>query len=80
VVVVLHISYALAKRGWCVRTLIEAIGIAVVGLPVVVGIAISGARQFYGPLGPLPGPALAGSVVEEAVQDWSPVDAIKAAS
>jgi hypothetical protein len=60
-----------------VRTVIKAIGVAVVGLLVVVGIAILGARWFYGPLGPFPGPELSGSVVEEAVDDWSLVDAIK---
>jgi len=67
----------LARRGSSVRKIIKAIGVAVVGLLVVVGMAILGARWFYGPLGPFPGPELAGSVVEEPVDDWSPVDAIK---
>ena len=59
------------------RKTVKAIGIAVVGLLVIVGITILGARWIYGPLGPFPGPELAGSVVEEPVEDWSPVDAIK---
>lgn len=58
-------------------TIIKAIGIVVVCVLVVFGITISGARWFFGPLGPFPGPELAGPVVEEAVEDWSPVDAVK---
>jgi hypothetical protein len=67
----------LAGRGSEVNTLIKTIGIALVGLLVVGGTVVLGARWLYGPLGPIPGPELAGSVVTEPVDDWSFVDAIK---
>lgn len=57
--------------------LLKAIGIAIVCLLVIGGAVILGARWIYGPLGPLPGPALAGPVVEEPVEDWSFIDAVK---
>jgi hypothetical protein len=60
-----------------VKKLLKAIGIAVVGLLVVGGAVILGARWIYGPLGPIPGPKLSGSVVEEPVEDWSSIDAVK---
>ena len=59
------------------KTILKAMGIAVVGLLAVAGAVILGARWVYGPLGPIPGPELAGSLVEEPVEDWSSVDAVK---
>lgn len=59
------------------KTLFKAVGIAVVGLLVIGGAVILGARWLYGPLGPIPGPELSGSVIEEPVEDWSFLDAIK---
>ena len=59
------------------KKLLKAIGIAVVSLLVVGGAVILGARWIYGPLGPIPGPKLTGSVVEEPVEDWSSIDAVK---
>ena len=59
------------------RRILKAMGIAVVGLLAVGGAVILGARWVYGPLGPIPGPELAGSLVEEPVEDWSSVDAVK---
>lgn len=59
------------------RTVVKAIGIGLVGLLVVGGIVALGARYLYGPLGPIPGPELSGSVIEEPVGDWSPIDAVK---
>jgi hypothetical protein len=60
-----------------VKTLLKAIGISVGALLAVGGAVILGALWFYGPLGPVPGPELAGSVVDEPVEDWSFVDAVK---
>jgi hypothetical protein len=57
--------------------LLKAIGIAIVCLLVIGGAVILGARWIYGPLGPFPGPALAGNVVEEPVEDWSFIDAVE---
>lgn len=59
------------------RAVVKVVGIVVVGLLVVGGIVILGARWFFGPLGPIPGPGLPGSVIHEPVGDWSFVDAIK---
>jgi hypothetical protein len=59
------------------RKVLKAMGVAVVGLLAVGGAVILGARWVYGPLGPLPGPELAGSLVEEPGEDWSSVDAVK---
>jgi hypothetical protein len=59
------------------RKLLKAIGIGIVSLLVIGGAVILGARWIYGPLGPFPGPELAGAVVEEPVEDWSFVDAVK---
>ena len=47
------------------KKLLKAIGIAVVSLVVVLGAVILGARWIYGPLGPIPGPKLTGTVVED---------------
>ena len=58
------------------RTAMKAIGIGVVGLLAVGGLIALGAVWFYGPLGPIPGPALSGTVVEGPVGDWSPIDAV----
>jgi len=60
-----------------VKTVFKAVGIAVIGLLVIGGAVILGARWIYGPLGPIPGPELSGSVIEEPVEDWSFIDAIK---
>jgi hypothetical protein len=60
-----------------VKKLLKGIGIVVVSLLVVVGAVILGARWIYGPLGPFPGSALTGTVVEEPVEDWSSIDAIE---
>ena len=59
------------------KTVIKGVGIAVVGLLVIGGAVILGARWLYGPLGPIPGPELSGSVIEEPVEDWSFIDAVK---
>jgi len=59
------------------RKLLKAIGIVIVSLLVIGGAAILGARWIYGPMGPFPGPGLTGPVVEEPVEDWSFVDAVK---
>ena len=59
------------------KATLKAMGIAVVGLLAVGGAVILGARWVYGPLGPFPGPELAGSLVEEPGEDWSSVDAVK---
>ena len=59
------------------KKLLKAISIAVVSLLVVGGTVILGARWIYGPLGPFPGPKLSGSVVEEPVEDWSSIGAVK---
>jgi hypothetical protein len=59
------------------RKLLKAIGIVIVSLLVIGGAVILGARWIYGPLGPFPGPELAGAAVEEPVEDWSFVDAVK---
>jgi hypothetical protein len=55
----------------------KTIGLTVVGLVVVCGIVALGSLWVYGPLGPIPGPELSGSVVEEPVEDWSFIDAVK---
>jgi hypothetical protein len=60
-----------------VRTLLKATGIAVVCVLVVAAAVILGARWFFGPLGPIPGPELAGSIINEPVEDWSSIDAVK---
>jgi hypothetical protein len=60
-----------------VKKLLKVIGIAVVSLLVVVGAVMLGSRWIYGPLGPIPGPRLEGPVVEEPVEDWSWIDAVK---
>jgi hypothetical protein len=60
-----------------VKTAIKVVGIAVVGLLVIGGAVILGARWLYGPLGPIPGPELSGTVVAEPVEDWSFIDAVK---
>lgn len=57
--------------------ILKAMGIVVVCLLAVGGAVILGARWVYGPLGPFPGPELAGSLVEQPVDDWSSVDAVK---
>ena len=57
--------------------LLKVIAIAVVSLLVVVGAVMLGSRWIYGPLGPIPGPKLTGPVVEEPVEDWSWIDAVK---
>lgn len=57
--------------------LLKGIGLALVGLIVIVGILWLGSRYVFGPLGPIPGPRLSGMVVEEPVQDWSFIDAVK---
>jgi hypothetical protein len=57
--------------------LLKAIGIALACLLLIGGAVILGARWIYGPLGPFPGPALAGPVAEGPVEDWSFVDAVK---
>jgi len=59
------------------KKLLEVIGIILVSLLVVVGAVVLGARWFFGPLGPIPGPELSGPVVEEPVDDWSWIDAVK---
>jgi len=59
------------------RKLLKAVGIVIVGLLVIGGAVILGARWIYGPMGPFPGPGLAGPVVEEPVEDWSFIDAVK---
>lgn len=59
------------------KKLLKAIGIAVVILVALGGAVILGARWIYGPLGPFPGPKLTGTVVEEPVEDWSSIDAVK---
>ena len=59
------------------KKLFKAIGIAVVSLLVVAGAVILGARWIYGPLGPIPGPKLRGTLVEEPVADWSSIGAVK---
>lgn len=59
------------------KRLARSIGIVVVSLLAVGGAAILGARWIYGPLGPFPGPKLKGSTVEEPVDDWSSIDAVK---
>jgi len=60
-----------------VKKLFKAVGIAVGCLLLVGGAAILGSLWVYGPMGPIPGPELAGSVVEEPVADWTFVDAVK---
>ena len=59
------------------KKLLKGISIAVVGLLVVGGAVILGARWIYGPLGPIPGTKLSGFVVGEPVEDWSSIDAVK---
>lgn len=59
------------------RKLLERIGMAAAGLLALVGVVILGARFLYGPLGPIPGPELSGTVIEEPVDDWSLADAIQ---
>jgi len=51
--------------------------IVLVCLLVIGGVVFLGARWIFGPLGPIPGPALSGPVVEEPVEDWSFLDAVK---
>jgi hypothetical protein len=65
------------RRGSSVKTLLKAMGIVAVGLLAVGGAVILGSRCVYGPLGPFPGPELAGPLAEEPVEDWSFVDAVK---
>jgi len=60
-----------------VKKLLKRVGIVLVSLFAVGGAVILGARWVYGPLGPIPGPEFTGSVVEEPVEDWSFVDAVK---
>jgi hypothetical protein len=60
-----------------VKKPLRTIGITVVSLVVVLGAVILGARWIYGPLGPIPGPGLTGAVVEEPVEDWTSIDAVK---
>jgi hypothetical protein len=59
------------------RKLLKRVGMATAGLLVFGGAAILGARLLYGPLGPIPGPELTGTVVAEPVYDWSFADAIQ---
>jgi hypothetical protein len=59
------------------KMLLKAVGIVIVGLLVIGGAAILGARWIYGPMGPFPGPGLTGPVVEEPVENWSFIDAVK---
>jgi hypothetical protein len=60
-----------------VTKLLKGVGIVVVSLVVIGGAVILGARWVFGPLGPIPGPELTGSVVDEPADDWSFVDAVK---
>ncbi len=57
--------------------LLKSVGIVVASLVVIGGAVILGARWVFGPLGPIPGPELTGSVVDEPADDWSIVDAVK---
>jgi hypothetical protein len=57
--------------------LLKGIGLALVGLLVIAGALALGSRWVFGPIGPIPGPKLSGSVVEEPVADWSFIDAVK---
>jgi len=66
-----------SQEGPSVKKLLKVLGIAVVSLLVVVGAVMLGSRWIYGPLGPIPGPKLTGPVVEEPVEDWSWIDAVK---
>ena len=59
------------------KKLVKGVGIVVVRLVVIGGAVTLGSRWIYGPLGPIPGPRLTGPVVEEPVDDWSFVDAVK---
>jgi hypothetical protein len=56
---------------------LKTIGLIVVGFLVACGIVVLGALWFYGPLGPIPGPELSGSVVKEPAGDWSFIDTIE---
>jgi len=60
-----------------VKKTFKVIGIALLCLLLIGGAVILGARWIYGPLGPIPGPELRGTVVEEPAQDWSSIDAVK---
>lgn len=59
------------------RKLLGAITLVLVALLLLGGLAALGARWFYGPLGPIPGPGLSGPVTREPVTGWSHVDAIQ---
>ena len=57
--------------------LLKGIVLTLVVLVVIAGVLWLGSRWLFGPIGPMPGPRLSGMVVEEPVQDWSFVDAVK---
>ena len=57
--------------------LLKGIVLTLVVLIVIVGVLWLGSRWLFGPIGPMPGPRLSGTLVEEPVQDWSFVDAVK---
>jgi len=58
------------------RTVMKAIAIVVISAIAVVGGVVLGARWLFGPLGPIPGPGLRGSVAQEPAGDWSFIDAV----
>lgn len=59
------------------KRLLKVVGLAVVGVAALSGILVLGARFVFGPLGPIPGPELSGSLVTGPVVDWSFVDDVK---
>ena len=57
--------------------LLKGIVLTLVVLVVIAGVLWLGSRWLFGPIGPMPGARLSGTEVEEPVQDWSFVDAVK---